>query len=97
MTGPWDLVPGHIEQHVDGVYHWVTPTAEPGHCLKCGREAETSVYVGDGGMMDVIHGGGQQWCELCIVRGQIAYVRDQAARLPDLEAKLAVLELKETP
>jgi hypothetical protein len=48
-------------------------------------------------MMDVIHGGGQQWCELCIVRGQIAYVRDQAARLPDLEAKLAVLELKETP
>jgi hypothetical protein len=79
-------------QDANGGNTWVSPTAEPGHCLKCGREAETTSYIGDGGMMAVTHGFSQQWCEMCIVRGQIAYVQDQAARLPDLEAKLATLE-----
>lgn len=38
--------------------------------------------------MDMIHGGYQKWCRLCIVREQLKHARTMAAQVEKLEAEL---------
>jgi len=98
---PWQLAPwGRLiddGDDPDGTRRsrWEAIDHADGLCWKCGRRPGTMLYVGEGGALELTHGYGQSWCELCVVRGQAAYAREQAARLPELEERLHVLEASE--
>ena len=38
------------------------------------------------------HGMFEMWCKRCIVAKQLAFARDRAAAIPDLEQQLLVLD-----
>ena len=58
-------------------------------CVNCGKHPGTVKWLGENaGAIDLIHGFYQWWCRRCALEAQLAYARKQAARIPDLEAKL---------
>jgi hypothetical protein len=61
-------------------------------CANCGERPGTLQWVGEGGVMALVHGMYQMWCELCAARAQLDYSREQATRVADLEARVAELE-----
>lgn len=62
-------------------------------CQSCGKRPATMNWVGDGGTMAFIHGMYQRWCDHCALRAQIAHAQKMADLLPELQAKLAALEV----
>jgi hypothetical protein len=58
-------------------------------CARCRRRPPTQLWVGEGGAMSFIHGGGQHWCGVCVAQVQLDYARAQAAAIPEREAALA--------
>lgn len=62
-------------------------------CEACGDRPATHTWVGEGGTLALIHGGGRQWCELCVVRAQLDYARKIAANIPALEQRLTELTM----
>lgn len=58
-------------------------------CEHCGREAKTEPWVGEGGVMAVVHGMTSQWCRRCILEAQIDYAERITANLPELRKQLA--------
>lgn len=51
----------------------------------------TLIWTGDGGFLAFNHGMYEFWCEVCALEVQVAHARDAAARLPELEQRLAAL------
>ena len=60
-------------------------------CTNCKIRPASLVWAGDGGIIGVIHGAYTYWCERCSVIEQLDYARKAAARIPELEKKLAEL------
>jgi len=63
-------------------------------CPNCGRRPASENWVGEGGMLDYVHGFYQRWCKLCCLKAQLEYARKQVERIPDLEKQLAEEEAK---
>jgi hypothetical protein len=61
-------------------------------CQHCRRRPSTTKWVGNGGALDLVHGFYQLWCDFCATTAQLEYAREAAARVPELEAKLATLK-----
>jgi len=76
------------------VVHVDVPPPDPdefkvkGTCQKCGQRPATDWWVGEGGALAWTHGMRAAWCKLCVVTEQLRYCREQAARVPELEAEL---------
>jgi hypothetical protein len=62
-----------------------------GICRNCNERAAIGKWVGNGSVMDLVHGNYTYWCEPCMLRAQIEHAREAAERLPELEARLAKL------
>jgi hypothetical protein len=58
-------------------------------CQRCGVHRAMVNWAGTEGILGVLHGHHEEWCACCAVRAQLDYAREIAARIPDLEAKLA--------
>lgn len=56
-------------------------------CQKCGLREGTQEWAHD--MLALTHGFIQHWCERCVIETQLAHARTMAARIPDLERRLA--------
>lgn len=71
--------------------------AEPvsGPCVNCWVRPATIVWIGDGGALAYIHGGGQPWCERCALVAQISYAREMATKIIDLEQRLVAFDAQE--
>lgn len=59
-----------------------------GLCQHCRVRRATLDWVGEGGTLGHVHGLYERWCEVCATTEQLAYAKRQAARVPELEAKL---------
>jgi hypothetical protein len=62
---------------------------EGGSCQKCHKHKATNRWIGDGGMLAYSHGFWEWWCECCVIKAQLKYAEEAAAKLKDLKAKLA--------
>ena len=64
-------------------------------CQNCGKRKATINWVGHGSVMDFIHGGYERWCEVCVLKYQIKYNKQQLKELPkkiaDWEKRLVEL------
>lgn len=58
-------------------------------CQSCGEHEATLVWIGEGSLLDFVHGFHENWCEICTVKVQLEKAREMAAKIPELEAKLA--------
>ena len=58
-------------------------------CDNCHKHEATVEWVGDGGILDHMHGFYKMWCERCTIKAQLKYAREQAARIPELEKEYA--------
>ena len=63
-------------------------------CKNCGTRPATTNWVGEGGILDDVHGMSQRWCDYCATRGQLVHCKKMARRIPILEKKLKSLALK---
>ena len=61
-------------------------------CENCGEREATMTWLEEGGTLGLVHGMGQNWCELCCVREQLLHAEKQIARLPELKKRLKELE-----
>ena len=59
-------------------------------CMKCKKREATKTFV-SGGIMGLVHGMYEQWCEICVVETQLKFAREQAELIPFLSVKLAEL------
>jgi hypothetical protein len=59
-------------------------------CAKCKKRKATAWWTGENGVMGAIHGMAEAYCDICVVLSQLKYAKEQAARLPALEALLKV-------
>lgn len=60
-------------------------------CTRCIKRPATQWWVGDGGILGAVHGMITPYCDRCCIEEQLISAREQAARIPELEAKLASL------
>lgn len=66
-------------------------TIKPGTmCKTCSTRQATKWWTNDG-IMAAIHGGAIPRCERCCIVDQLAHARKMAAKIPELEARLASL------
>jgi len=72
-----------------------TSTQPSGTCQNCQQRPATTFWTGTEGTLAFVHGMYQQWCMVCCLKEQLRYAREQAARIPEIEAHLAQLETKE--
>ncbi len=57
-------------------------------CGNCHEHEGTEKWVGEGSVMDFIHGGYEMWCKCCCLKYQVNYVKAQTSRLEGLEKEL---------
>lgn len=60
-------------------------------CQRCFENGATKKWLGDGGVLALVHGGGKDWCERCVVEEQTVHARERAVELAALEEKLIEL------
>lgn len=61
-------------------------------CANCNLRAASLWWVGEGSTLALAHGMASPWCERCSLEAQLKHCREQAARLPELELRLARLD-----
>ena len=57
-------------------------------CANCRKHKATEHWYGDSSVVGWVHMDPAFWCECCTLKASIAYVEEQMARLPELQAKL---------
>jgi len=57
-------------------------------CDNCDKDRPTRMWLGSEGVMLMVHGGGAQWCEVCILTARLEHARERADAIPDLERDL---------
>lgn len=60
-------------------------------CANCGEREGTQKWVANGGVMDLIHGFYEMWCEVCCLTKQIEFAEERAAEIPVMRARLKEL------
>jgi len=63
-------------------------------CDECKKRPATQWWSTEG-LVAAIHGFVEARCEICCVVGVLEHARQQAAMIPELEAKLVELQSKE--
>ena len=63
-------------------------------CKNCNKREGTTRWVGNGGVMDLVHGMYQMWCEICATEAQLEYAKERAKAISKLERKLKKLYVK---
>jgi len=63
-------------------------------CEKCHRHEATVAFVPTGAALDIAHERYVRWCECCVLRAQVKYLRDAARRLPRVERELAAVRCR---
>lgn len=58
-------------------------------CTNCKARPATTVWVGEGGALAFVHGGGMPWCRHCVLEAQLAHIRLLVAEMPAMELELA--------
>jgi hypothetical protein len=71
------------------------PSGPPPRCAQCHRRPGTITWVGEGGALAYVHGGGVRWCERCVVEAQLAHAVAMARQVPALEQQLAAIDAAE--
>ena len=61
-------------------------------CVHCQTGLATTHWVGDVGGLALSHGFYEYWCDRCMVTAQLEAARASAARIGDLEKRLASLD-----
>ena len=65
-------------------------------CQNCNKREATKCWIGEGSMLDAVHGFNQWWCMPCIIKRQYKYAKKQLKELPKrikkLEKELKKLE-----
>jgi hypothetical protein len=56
-------------------------------CENCGSRLGTEIWS-PGGTIAYVHGMFSLWCTVCVLEAQLKHAREQAALIPDLQAKL---------
>lgn len=64
-------------------------------CQHCGKREATTIWVAEGGVLAWTHGGGQDWCQVCVIEAQLEHARKMASKIPELEKELEELKGKE--
>lgn len=57
-------------------------------CANCEKHPASVQWVGEGGVLDFVHGHYSWWCSCCALRAQLAFARKQARRIAGLEVKV---------
>ena len=57
-------------------------------CQHCGKHEATIKWVGEGGVMDFVHGNYKDICQCCSLKMQLEHAKAMAARIPELMAAL---------
>jgi protein-arginine kinase activator protein McsA len=63
-------------------------------CQHCHKREATVNWVGEGGMMNFIHGFYERWCEQCCLEAEVAYAEKHKNDLKNLRRKLHALQKK---
>ncbi len=70
------------------------PTVDSSICANCHKHEATENWVGQGSMLDFIHGSYSRWCKCCCLKAQIKHCRQAARRLNGLLTKLEKVKCK---
>lgn len=62
-----------------------------GMCSVCGLRPGTEKWVGEYGMMGLVHGMYTMRCPICVLEEQIEVAKRQAAAIPMMESQLEKL------
>jgi hypothetical protein len=54
-------------------------------CANCNKHKGTEVYLGEGSIMDYVHGNYSMWCKCCVLKAQIKYCKEAMKRIKKLE------------
>ena len=63
-------------------------------CANCNKHKGTQNWVGEGGMMEMVHGNYSIWCDCCALKAQIKYAEDAVDRLKELKKKIKKVKCK---
>lgn len=63
-----------------------------GTCTNCHQRPATAWWSPEG-VLGFVHGNRAAWCRVCVVETQLQHAREQAARIPELEAQLQQLRV----
>jgi hypothetical protein len=61
-------------------------------CQNCGKREATECWVGEGGVLALVHNMSQSWCKICCIEAQLEYAKKIANKIPDLEKELEELK-----
>lgn len=64
-------------------------------CTNCKKRLATTAWTGHEGIMAAVHGNFTFWCGLCSTISQLAFAKERAAAIPELEAQIKALQEKE--
>jgi hypothetical protein len=64
-------------------------------CENCNKREATTRWYNKDGALAISRGFYKNWCEFCVVEKQLAYVTEQAGRIPELARKLTNLQIAE--
>jgi len=73
------------------------PLRIDGPCQVCGKRPATTWWNKSGSMIELVHGFGEQRCEICCLEESIPYLEKSARTLIKQRAELAALLAKEDP
>lgn len=92
----WDKFHKEIAARNDVTVSVAPPVADTkakGLCENCGEREGKWHWLGESdGSLAISHGWVQNypwWCEVCCLKGKIAYAVEQAAKIPEYEKELA--------
>lgn len=60
-------------------------------CKKCNTREATENWVGEGSMLDYVHGNYQRWCKRCCLEASIEYAERHKDDLKRLKKELKLL------
>jgi len=78
--------------NTDDIYKSSDIFTARGMCQHCHKRKATDTWVGEGSMMDAIHGAFQYWCKLCVLKAQVAYAEKHVGDLARLRKELKAYE-----
>jgi hypothetical protein len=84
-----------IATSVGDLSQTITTAADPDAvrmCDNCEERLGTEKWVGENGVMGLVHGLYSMWCRLCCVRKQLEHAYEVSAKIPELEKELSDLE-----